>query len=98
MTMMLRGTILLAAAFLLFVAFQSFELVREHANLETAFAGQQTPLDQTAQVQRDAESLAGDTAVLADKGNVNAQQIVEEMRHQGITLRAPPAPAATPAP
>jgi hypothetical protein len=33
--------------------------------------------------------MAGETATLADKGNANALQVVEQMRRQGIALREP---------
>ncbi|HEX3971913.1 MAG TPA: hypothetical protein VHX19_11350 [Stellaceae bacterium] len=89
-----RALATLAIAFFLMVAFQTFELVREHANLENAQGGQQAPLEQTLQMRQETEGLAGDIAALADKGNANAKQIVEGMRQQGITLRTPQAAAA----
>jgi hypothetical protein len=91
--MMQRALATLAIAFFLMVAFQTFELVREHANLENAQVGQQAPLEQTLQMRQETEALAGDVAALADKGDANAKQIVEGMRQQGITLRTPPAAA-----
>lgn len=94
--LMHRALTVLATAFFLTVAFQSYELLREHSNLESALAGQQAPLEQAMQITQETEALAGDTAALADKGNANAKQVVEVMRQQGIALRqtqATPAPA-----
>jgi hypothetical protein len=92
--MMQRALTALAIAFLLMVAFQTYELIREHSNLENAQAGQQQPLEQSVQTRQETEGLAGDVAALADKGNANAKQIVEGMRQQGIALRTPQAGAA----
>jgi hypothetical protein len=97
MIMLIRAVTVLALAFFLAIAFQTFQLVREHSNLETAFAGQQTPVQQALQIRQETESLAGDTAALADRGNANAKTAVEEMRRQGIALREPAAPAQAPA-
>jgi hypothetical protein len=94
MTMLMqRGVTVLAVAFFLTVAFQAYELIAQHSNLVVARSGQDTPLEQAVQVREDAEALAGETAVLADKGNANAKQVVDYMRQQGIALHAPPAPA-----
>ena len=92
-----RAMMILAAAFFLTVAFQTFELVREHANIERALDGQQTPLEQALRVRQETEQMAGDTAALADKGDANAKLVVDEMRRQGVALREPPV-QPTPAP
>ena len=96
--MMQRALVTVVVAFFLTVAFQTYQLIRDHSNLENAQADQQAPLEQSLQMRQETEGLAGDVAVLADKGNANAKQIVEVMRQQGITLRAPQAPAGAAAP
>jgi hypothetical protein len=96
--MMQRALTTLAIAFFVTIAFQTFELFREHSNLENAQAGQQSPLEQAVQMGQETQGLAGDVAALADKGNADAKQIVEGMRQQGITLRTPAAAAQAPAP
>ncbi|HEV8016489.1 MAG TPA: hypothetical protein VGP48_13205 [Stellaceae bacterium] len=96
--MMQRAVTILAIAFFLTIAFQTYQLIREHSYLQATEDGQQAPLEQAAQVRQDAEALAGGTAALADKGNANAKQVVEIMRQQGITLRAPQATAAPASP
>ncbi len=96
--MMQRSVTVLASAFFLLVAFQTFQSLHDHSNLATALAGQQAPLEQAIQITEEAQALAGDTAALADKGNANAKQAVDIMRQQGIALRAPPATAPTPTP
>lgn len=98
MTMLMqRAVTVLAIAFFLTVAFQAYELIAQHSNLTGLRNGQDAPLEQAVQVREDTEALAGETAVLADKGNVDAKQVVDYMRQQGIALRAPPASAAAPA-
>ena len=99
MTMLMqRAVTVLAVAFFLTVAFQAYELIAQHSNLVVMRNGQDAPLEQAIQVREDAEALAGETAVLADKGNANAKQVVDYMRQQGIALHAPQTPAPAPAP
>lgn len=95
--MMGRALGVLALAFFVTVAFQSYQLIREFGNLEAIDQSQRSPLAQALQTRADTEALAGATAALADKGNANAKQVVEIMRQEGITLRAAQAPAAAPA-
>lgn len=95
--MMQRALVTVVVAFFLAIVFQTYQLIRDHSNLENAQAGQQSPLEQAVQMRQETEGLAGDVAALADKGNANAKQIVEVMRQQGITLRAPQVGAPSPA-
>jgi hypothetical protein len=92
--MMQRALVTLVVAFFLTIAFQTYQLIHDHSNLENAQAGQQAPLEQAVQMRQETEGLAGDIAALADKGNANAKQIVDGMRAQGIALRTPQAAAA----
>jgi hypothetical protein len=92
--MMTRALVVLAIAFFLAIAFQTYQLIREYQNLESVEQGQQAPIEQAIQIRENTEALAGGTAALADKGNANAKQVVEIMRQQGITLRVPQTTAA----
>lgn len=83
-----RALAVLAFAFFIAVAFQTYRLVREHGDLEIARAGQQGPFQRALEIRRNTESLAGDTAALADKGNADAKRVVETMRREGIALHA----------
>jgi Icc-related predicted phosphoesterase len=94
--LMQRAVTVLAIAFCLTVAFQAYELIAQHANLQVARGDQEASLEQAVQVREDTEALAGETAVLADKGNADAKQVVDFMRQQGIALRAPQAPGGAP--
>jgi methanogenic corrinoid protein MtbC1 len=87
--LMQRAVTILAAAFFLAIAFQCYELINAHSGLETALLGQQAPLEQAVQMRQETEALASDMVALADKGNANAKQVIDVMKQQGITLRAP---------
>ena len=93
--MMEKSITLLALAFTLAVAFQTFQLVREQENLDLVFAGQGASVQQAYDVSQETDALAGEIARLADRGNANAQAAVTVLGQQGISLRVPP---ATPAP
>jgi hypothetical protein len=93
-----KSVTLLALAFTLAVAFQTFQLVREQANIELVSAGQEASVQQAFDIRQETDSMAGEVAQLADRGNANAQSAVTELGRQGITLRVPPAPAASAAP
>jgi hypothetical protein len=95
--MMNRAITVLAVAFFIAMAFQTFQLLSEYSNLQTALTGQQATFEQALQVSQETQAFAGDTAALADKGNANAKQVVDQMRAQGINMRAPAAPASPPA-
>ena len=96
--MMQRALVTIVVAFFLTTAFQTYQLIHDHSNLENAQAGQQAPLEQAMQMRQETEALAGDVAALADKGNAYAKQIVDLMHAQGITLHAPQAAAGAAAP
>lgn len=81
--MMERAVTVLALAFFLTSAFQTFELVRE-ANLSALYASLEIPVQQANEVREQTVALGMETAELADKGNADAQQAVNEMRNQGI--------------
>ncbi len=88
-----RAVMVLALAFFLGSAFQTFELARERANLSAVYASQDTLVQQANEIREQTVALGNETAELAEKGNADAQQAVNEMRAQGIELRAPAAPA-----
>ena len=86
---------LLALALFLMLAFQTVQLVRESETLATIDRNQDTPLQETARLRQAVDSLAGDIAQLAQSGNANAKQVIDEMAKQNIVLR--PQPPTTPA-
>jgi hypothetical protein len=86
---------LLAFGLFLAVAFQTIELVRDSENLRAIEAGQDAPLEEATRLKQAADSLAGDIAALAQQGDANARQVVDELAHQNVQLR-PSMPAGLP--
>lgn len=85
---------LLAVAVLGFFAAQSTQLYRERGSLHQLKESQQQPLDEAKKLRAQLDGVAADTARLAEKGNANAQRVIDELRKRGITIN-PDAPAQT---
>ena len=82
----------LTAILLLQTVYQTQRLWSDSANLEARHAAQEAVLADVEKVRAQLESLAGQTAILAEGGNANARQLQEQLRAQGVTIR-PPDPA-----
>jgi hypothetical protein len=85
---------LLAAAFFLMVAFQTYELVRDRITLSNVHAQQDAPVQQSLRVRQQFNAIAAGVSRLADSGDKNAQTIIDDLRRQGIAVR--PNAAAAP--
>jgi len=81
-------TLLLALAFVAWLAFQATQQMAERQQLGLA----QTSLDQQEQaatkLRASLDALAVSTAKLAADGNANARVIVEELRKRGVTINS----------
>jgi uncharacterized protein YoxC len=88
---------LLALAVFLGLVFQTVQLVRDSESLAAIDRSQDAPLQETARLRQATDSLASDVAQLAQSGNVNAKQVVDEMAKQNIVMR-PGAGAPSPVP
>ena len=88
---------LLALAVFLGLVFQTVQLVRNSETLAAIDRNQEGPLQETARLRQATDSLASDVAQLAQSGNANAKQVVDEMAKQNIVMRPTPA-APSPAP
>ncbi len=88
---------LLAVAFLAAIGFQTVQLLRDRSNLTNVFTGQQNAVEQTIRLRNSVDAFAGDTAKLAQAGDPQAKQVVDNLRNLNISIR-PPAAAAAPAP
>ena len=86
---------LLALAFCLMLVFQMVQLVRQSQSLATVAANQESPLQEAARLRQAADALASDIVQLAQQGNTNAKQVVDEMARQNIKLH-PPGPPPSP--
>jgi hypothetical protein len=78
---------LLALAFVLLLLFQMVELVRQSRSLVQAAANQESALQEANKLRQAADALVNDVLQLAQQGNVNAKQVVEEMARQNVNLR-----------
>jgi hypothetical protein len=88
------GVMLLAIGFLFAVAFQTVQLVRERVNFSAILLNQQVPLENALTMRERINSLANDTAQLADGGNQAAKQVVSDLARQHIAIH----PTATGSP
>jgi hypothetical protein len=83
---------ILALAFFIALVFQTVELVRQSQTLATISVSQATPLQEATHLREATEALARDITKLADSGNADAKQVVDEMAKQHIALVPRPAP------
>lgn len=72
--------------------FQTSQLIKERDNLNTLSANQQAIHDNAQKLRTQLDALAAGTARLAQAGNPNAQQVVNALRAQGITINPNAAP------
>jgi len=88
---MLLPVLLTVLALFLLVALQTVQVVRDHGALVAFRASQQASVQAGEKLRQQLETLAGQTAVLANEGDAAAKDVVEQMRKQGFTL-SPPKP------
>ena len=84
--------LLLLIAAVVWPAFQCYQLVFEKQGLATVYTNQTRPFEDAAKLRTSLDSLARETAVLADKGNPGAKLIIGELAKRGVTIN-PNAPA-----
>lgn len=78
--------VVLSAALMLWLGFQSVQLIGERSNLVATQDSQEASVIAAAQVRSSLDALASSTKKLADQGNSNAKTIVEELAKRGITI------------
>src|SRR5512139_3183595 len=66
------------------MVFQTVQLVRERNHLSQLQANQESALQDAARVKAQIESIAAETAKLAEQGNPNAQRIAAEFKKRGF--------------
>jgi hypothetical protein len=79
---------LLVLGFVLMVGFQTVQLIRERGNLFEIQLAQEPTVQEGTKLRQQLDSLAKNTVTLADAGNSGAKAVIEEMRRQGITIKA----------
>ena len=70
------------------MVFQTVQLVRERNHLSQLQANQESALQDAARVKAQIESIAAETAKLAEQGNPNAQRIAAEFKKRGFKVNA----------
>lgn len=75
-------------------SFQAFQLYEERDALNSAHAAQEQQMAASTKLRASLETMANDTARLAQQGNANARLLVEELRKRGVTINPPDTPAA----
>jgi len=85
--------LLLVIAAIAWPAFQCYQLVNEKQGLATVHANQTRQFEDATKMRTTLDSLARETAILAEKGNPGAKLIVNELARRGVTIN--PNAAAT---
>jgi hypothetical protein len=86
----------IAAAFLVWIGFQTVELIGERRALVAAHDAQAPQLAESAQLRVSLDAVATGTQKLADGGNANARIIVDELKKRGITISFGKTPEPSP--
>ena len=86
--------LLLVIAGVAWSTFQCLQLVNEKQALATLHTNQTRQYEEATKLRTTLDSLARETAVLADKGNPGAKLIIGELAKRGVTIN-PNAPPTT---
>jgi len=91
--------LLLVVAGVAWAAFQCYQLVNEKQGLATVHGNQTRQYEDAGKMRSTLDSIARETAALADKGNPGAKLIIGELAKRGVTINpnAPPPSADKPA-
>jgi hypothetical protein len=85
--------LLLVIAVAAWPVFQCYQLINEKQGLATVYANQARQFEEAGKLRASLDSLARETAILADKGNPGAKLIVGELAKRGVTINPNAAPA-----
>jgi hypothetical protein len=81
--------VLVAAAALLALVIMTLQLVDERSQLTQLRDAQAPQLQEANQFRERLQAIGTETARLADGGDATAKKIVDAMKQQGVTLKAP---------
>jgi hypothetical protein len=84
------------AALVLWFGFQTVQLSQERTALDAAVSNQALVLGNAKKMRAQLDSIAAETAKLAQAGNQNAAQIVEALKQRGVTIDVSKALPTTP--
>ncbi len=80
--------LLLTLGFLAWMTLQTTQLMLERQGLKSAMAQQAEPLAASQKLRAACDSLASKMQILANRGDANAQSVVEDLKKHGITINA----------
>jgi hypothetical protein len=86
---MVLPVLLTVLSLFLLVVFQTVQTIGDHDTLIAVRASQEATVLEGQKLRKQIETLAGQTAELANGGDAAAKDVVEQMRKQGFTLSAP---------
>ncbi len=86
---LLLVVVLLLGAILLQNGYQTYQILDDGDTLRGRISAQEAAVQDAQKVRAQLLSIAGQTAALADAGNANALVLIERLRAQGVTIRAP---------
>ena len=89
--------LLLALAVAGWSCFQAAQLLKERDNMHATIAAQEKNVQDSQKLRDALDTVARETAQLADGGNQNAKLIVDELRKRGVTINLNPVPSPPPA-
>ena len=89
--------LLLALAVAGWSCFQAVQLLKERDNMRATIAAQEKSVQDSKKLRDSLDTVARETAQLADGGNQNAKLIVDELRKRGVTINLNPVPSSPPA-
>ena len=78
--------LLLVIAVATWFGYQGFALWNERNALALSHSAQERALESARKFRLTLDSLARETALLADRGNANARLIVDELKRRGVTI------------
>ena len=91
----LLPVLLLSVSLVGFFLFQTSVLIGDHRSLVITRGQQDKPLEQAEKLKAQLTGLASGTLKLAQQGDKNAQNIIDQLKKAGVNVLDQPAPAAT---
>src|SRR5579862_9679926 len=79
---------LVVLGFFIMVAFQTVQLAREHVHIGEVQTAQEPMIQEGTKLRQQLNAMASKMAQLADAGNANAKAIIDDLKRQGITVKA----------
>jgi hypothetical protein len=89
--------LVLALAVAVWFGFQTIQFLKERDAMRATMAAQDKTVQEAKKLRDALDTIARETALLADTGNPNAKLIVEELKKRGVTINPNPTPTPAPA-